>query len=125
MLRDPARRASRAASPVRCCIVGAVAAGALVLRLVGLQFGLPAVYNPDEVAIMARALSFAKGTLNPHNFLYPDVLLLRPVRVGRRLSRVRLADRAGRLAGGTAAAVLHGSDGHLHRRPNARRLSGG
>ena len=41
------------------------------LRVVGLQFGLPAVYNPDEVAIMARALGFARGTLNPHNFLYP------------------------------------------------------
>ncbi|MEO5895883.1 MAG: glycosyltransferase family 39 protein [Vicinamibacterales bacterium] len=46
---------------------------ALVLRLVGLQYGLPAVYNPDEAAIMARALSFAKGTLNPHNFLYPTL----------------------------------------------------
>jgi hypothetical protein len=44
---------------------------ALVLRSVGLQFGLPAVYNPDEVAILARALTFAKGSLNPHNFLYP------------------------------------------------------
>jgi hypothetical protein len=44
---------------------------AFVLRVVGLQYGLPAVYNPDEVSIMARALSFARGTLNPHNFLYP------------------------------------------------------
>jgi hypothetical protein len=48
-----------------------VCAAALVLRSIGLQYGLPAVYNPDEVAIMSRALSFAKGTLNPHNFLYP------------------------------------------------------
>lgn len=54
-------------------VLALVALGALafVFRLIGLQFGLPAVYNPDEVAIMARALSFAKGTLNPHNFLYP------------------------------------------------------
>ena len=52
-------------------IVVAVCLLALVLRLIGLQYGLPAVYNPDEVAIMARALSFATGTLNPHNFLYP------------------------------------------------------
>ncbi len=44
---------------------------ALALRLAGLRYGLPAVYNPDEVAIMARALAFAKGSLNPHNFLYP------------------------------------------------------
>jgi hypothetical protein len=43
----------------------------LVLRLVGIDFGLPAVYNGDEVAIMSRALGFAKGDLNPHNFLYP------------------------------------------------------
>lgn len=44
---------------------------ALWLRLRGLAYGLPAVYNPDEVAIMSRALAFAKGDLNPHNFLYP------------------------------------------------------
>ena len=50
-----------------------IVAGALLLRVVGLQYGLPAVYNPDEAAIMARALSFAKGTLNPHNFLYPSL----------------------------------------------------
>jgi hypothetical protein len=41
------------------------------LRARGLDFGLPAVYNPDEVAILSRALGFAKGDLNPHNFLYP------------------------------------------------------
>lgn len=52
-------------------IVAGIVLVALVLRIIGLQYGLPAVYNPDEVAIMARALSFAKGTLNPHNFLYP------------------------------------------------------
>jgi Dolichyl-phosphate-mannose-protein mannosyltransferase len=51
--------------------LAALVAGALALRLAGLQFGLPAVYNPDEVAIMSRALAFATGTLNPHNFLYP------------------------------------------------------
>jgi hypothetical protein len=41
------------------------------LRATGLGFGLPAVYNQDEVAIVSRALAFAKGDLNPHNFLYP------------------------------------------------------
>jgi hypothetical protein len=49
-----------------------IAAVALALRLIGLRYGLPAVYNPDEVAIMSRALAFAKGDLNPHNFLYPS-----------------------------------------------------
>ncbi len=48
--------------------IGAIAAA---LRLIGITFGLPAVYNPDEIAIMSRALAFAKGDLNPHNFLYP------------------------------------------------------
>ena len=51
----------------------AVLAVALALRLIGLRYGLPAVYNPDEAAIMARALAFAKGDLNPHNFLYPTL----------------------------------------------------
>ena len=49
-----------------------IAVVALALRLYGLRYGLPAVYNPDEVAIMSRALAFAKGDLNPHNFLYPS-----------------------------------------------------
>ena len=48
-----------------------VCAAGFALRLIGLRYGLPAVYNPDEVAIMTRALSFGRGTLNPHNFLYP------------------------------------------------------
>jgi hypothetical protein len=46
---------------------------ALALRLIGVRYGLPAVYNPDELAIMSRALAFAKGDLNPHNFLYPTL----------------------------------------------------
>jgi hypothetical protein len=50
-----------------------VIAVALLLRLVGLKYGLPYVYNPDEVAIMSRTLAFAKGDLNPHNFLYPTL----------------------------------------------------
>ena len=53
--------------------IALIAALAFALRVFGIQYGLPAVYNPDEVAIMARALSFAKGTLNPHNFLYPTL----------------------------------------------------
>jgi hypothetical protein len=44
---------------------------AFALRVSGVQYGLPHVYNPDEVAIMARALTFAKGSLDPQNFLYP------------------------------------------------------
>ncbi len=54
-------------------VLGVVVVLALALRLAGVRFGLPAVYNPDESAIMSRALAFAKGDLNPHNFLYPTL----------------------------------------------------
>ncbi len=51
--------------------LGLIVLGALALRSIALDYGLPAIYNPDEIAIMSRALAFAKGDLNPHNFLYP------------------------------------------------------
>lgn len=54
-------------------VLGVVVLVALAARAAGVRFGLPAVYNPDEVAIMSRALGFAKGDLNPHNFLYPTL----------------------------------------------------
>jgi hypothetical protein len=62
---------SRTWTPGRLALLLALLALAEWLRATGLSFGLPAVYNPDEVAIMSRALGFAKGDLNPHNFLYP------------------------------------------------------
>ncbi len=62
---------SRTWTPARLALLLAILALAEWLRAAGLSFGLPAVYNPDEVAIMSRALGFAKGDLNPHNFLYP------------------------------------------------------
>jgi len=51
-------------------LVAILAVGA-VLRLAGMGFGLPAVYNPDEVAIMNRAIALGQNGLNPRNFLYP------------------------------------------------------
>ena len=53
--------------------IAAIVTMAFGLRLYGVRYGLPYVYNPDEVAIMSRALGFAKGDLNPHNFLYPTL----------------------------------------------------
>ncbi len=53
----------------------AIGALALALRLLALAYGLPATYNPDETPILNRALAFAKGDLNPHNFLYPSLRL--------------------------------------------------
>jgi 4-amino-4-deoxy-L-arabinose transferase-like glycosyltransferase len=61
----------RARPSAAAWVLTVIVTAAFILRLLGLQYGLPAVYNPDEVAIMARSLAFAKGTLNPGNFLYP------------------------------------------------------
>jgi hypothetical protein len=48
----------------------ALAAG---LRLFALGWGLPDFHHPDEQYILNRALAFAKGDLNPKNFLYPTL----------------------------------------------------
>jgi hypothetical protein len=53
--------------------LGAVCILALALRLSAIGYGLPAVFNPDETPILNRALAFAKGDPNPHNFLYPSL----------------------------------------------------
>ncbi len=52
--------------------LGVVAIVAIALRLPGLGYGLPAVYNPDEIAILNRALALGTGNLNPGNFVYPS-----------------------------------------------------
>jgi len=51
----------------------ATLAAAFVLRVWGLDYGLPDVYNPDEVAILSRSLSLADKGLNPGNFVYPSL----------------------------------------------------
>ena len=107
------RRSALALAAV--CLLG------FALRVVGLQYGLPAVYNPDEVSIMARALSFARGTLNPHNFLYPTFyfyVLFAWVGVYLALGLVERPRGVDRSA---AAALLHRPDRHLHGRAGAWR----
>ena len=46
---------------------------ALFLRLLGIAYGLPAVYNPDETPILNRALALAKGDPRPQNYVYPSL----------------------------------------------------
>jgi Dolichyl-phosphate-mannose-protein mannosyltransferase len=53
--------------------LGGIVLLGLALRCWSLGYGLPAVYNVDEVPILNRALTFAKGDPNPHNFLYPTL----------------------------------------------------
>ena len=38
---------------------------AVVLRVWGINFGLPNLYHPDEWRIVARALSFGTGSFHP------------------------------------------------------------
>lgn len=54
-------------------VLALIVAIGTVLRTIGLGFGLPAVYNPDEVAIMNRAVALGQNRLNPGNFLYPSL----------------------------------------------------
>jgi len=51
----------------------AIVALAAFLRFWAISYGLPAIFNPDEIPILSRALALAKGDLNPHNFLYPTL----------------------------------------------------
>jgi hypothetical protein len=63
----PRSRLHSISVPAAICVL------ALALRMLGLAYGLPAVYNPDETPILNRALAFAKGDPNPHNFVYPSL----------------------------------------------------
>lgn len=49
-----------------------VAAGA-VLRLLGLDYGLPAVFNSDEPHLVNLAVSFGRGSLRPDILKYPTL----------------------------------------------------
>jgi hypothetical protein len=53
--------------------IAAVCALGAVLRFWAIDYGLPGLYHPDETPILNRALTFAKGDPNPHNFLYPTL----------------------------------------------------
>jgi hypothetical protein len=65
--------APRSLGSARFWAVAALCALALGLRLWSIGFGLPGIFNMDEKPILDRALTFAKGDPNPHNFLYPTL----------------------------------------------------
>jgi hypothetical protein len=56
-------------------VLAGISLVALGLRVWNLNYGLPGVFNMDERPILDRALTFAKGDPNPHNFLYPTLYL--------------------------------------------------
>lgn len=55
---------------ITLAVIVALGAG---LRVWAIRYGLPAVYNPDEIPILNRALALGENRLNPHNFLYPSL----------------------------------------------------
>ena len=46
---------------------------ALGLRLWGINFGLPALYRPDEDVAVGRAMGILHGILNPHFADWPHL----------------------------------------------------
>ena len=46
---------------------------ALVLRLMGITYGLPGTFHPDEPHHINLAVYFGSGDLNPHVFKYPTL----------------------------------------------------
>ena len=48
---------------------------ALMVRLMGINWGLPYVFYPDEAMIVNPAAAFGTGDLNPHFFIYPSLYM--------------------------------------------------
>ena len=47
----------------------------MVLRVIGIKFGLPMAYHNDEPVLVLATQQFFGGDFNPHNFLYPSFLM--------------------------------------------------
>lgn len=67
----PQGRASTA-DKLPLALWGVIAVGA-VLRLLGLAYGLPAVFNSDEPHLVSLAVSFGRGSLRPEILKYPTL----------------------------------------------------
>ncbi len=46
---------------------------AFLMRVWGISFGLPYIYNTDEAVFVNQAVAFGSGDLNPHDFRYPTL----------------------------------------------------
>jgi hypothetical protein len=56
-------------------LLGAILGVGAVLRLIGIRFGLPMAYHNDEWVLVLATRQFFGGDFNPHNFLYPSLLM--------------------------------------------------
>lgn len=80
-------------------LLGALLTGSFALRLVGIDHGLPQVYNPDEeLHFVPQAAAAADGDLNPGYFQNPSALtyllaiVLRVVYIGQDVTEKLAAD---------------------------------
>jgi hypothetical protein len=55
--------------------LGIILALGALLRLIGIRFGLPMAYHNDEWVLVLATKQFFHGDFNPHNFLYPSLLM--------------------------------------------------
>ena len=58
-----------------CFILLLILTAAAILRVVGIDFGLPMAYHNDEPVLVLACQQFFSGDFNPHNFLYPSLLM--------------------------------------------------
>ena len=47
---------------------------AFLVRIVGIQFGLPNLYHADEPIIVNHAMAYGTGDFNPHFFKIPPLV---------------------------------------------------
>jgi 4-amino-4-deoxy-L-arabinose transferase-like glycosyltransferase len=72
----PGSAADRRAALLPALAILAILLVGAALRVSGIRFGDPFVYHPDEWAIARPAITMAAtGDWNPHNFLYPSLLI--------------------------------------------------
>jgi 4-amino-4-deoxy-L-arabinose transferase-like glycosyltransferase len=56
-------------------VVLLITLAALSVRLYGISFGLPYIYQTDDAWMVNHAVALGSGDLNPHIFLYPSLLI--------------------------------------------------
>jgi len=54
-------------------MLAGIVAGALAIRLWGINFGLPAIYRPDEDVVVGRAMGILHGTFDPSFANWPHL----------------------------------------------------
>ncbi len=54
--------------------IGLILLLSLVLRVVGIHFGLPYLYHADEPIVVNHAMAYGSGDLNPHFFKIPPLV---------------------------------------------------